>query len=259
MKQFFKYLGLAAIVLFSFYYTEKIALLVQSKSPIMKTIVEYKEKNNILSVNAEIIGETIIPGLDGQTINEEKSFVKMKEFGTFNDYYLVYDKVKPKISVDNNLDKTIIKGNKNKKSVSLIVSNNEQAIAYLKSKGTVFSALVIEETYSNNSYELINAETNSSKFSNVESLLNKDKKNTKICLITDQNHQLCRKNKHYLVKATHTLTASNLLSIKTTVESGAIILLEENATISDINILIKQIEFQGLKIISLSNLISESN
>ena len=71
-------------MVFSFYYTDKIALMVQSNNPIMKQINQEKEKHEEESVNAIINEDKIIPGKNGLTINVEKSFSAMKSFNAFN-------------------------------------------------------------------------------------------------------------------------------------------------------------------------------
>ena len=113
-------------------------------------------------------------------------------------------------------------------------------------------------TYQPENLELINGEVNKESFNNLESLLNKDKKNVHICLVNDKNKDLCRGNKNYLVKESIILNLNNLIDIKSKIESGSIILITENAKAEDVNLLIKQINYQGLKIIPLSELISES-
>ena len=105
-------------MVFSFYYTDKIALMVQSNNPIMKQINQEKEKHEEKSVNAIINEDKIIPGKNGLTINVEKSFSAMKSFNAFNSYYLIYDQVKPDISLNDNKDKIITNGNLSNKNIS---------------------------------------------------------------------------------------------------------------------------------------------
>ena len=112
MRKIYKYFGLIVLMIFSFYYTDKLVLLVQENNPIMKKIEDEKSKLDVSYVNAIIENDRIIPGKNGLEINDKKSFSLMKSFGTFNSYYLVYEQVKPKISLENNKDKIITSGNK---------------------------------------------------------------------------------------------------------------------------------------------------
>jgi len=59
------------------------------------------------------------------------------------------------------------------------------------------------------------------------------------------------------VEATLTLNSSNIASIKGSIESGAIIFVKENVKLEDLDIIVKQIDSQGLKFLVLSELITE--
>ena len=177
MKRVFKYFGLGAIMLFSFYYTEKIALYAQSKSPIMQSINEAKDNLAVSSINAEIINEYITPGLNGLEVNVKESFSKMKSFNAFNSYYLVFDQVPPEISLENNKDKVIKQGNKLKRSISLIVEQNDAILNYLKTYNIKANILMNLDNYDNtNKFEILNNDI--SNFSKLETLLNKAELNT---------------------------------------------------------------------------------
>ena len=99
MRKYYQYLGLAIIMVFSFYYTEKIALIVLNKNPLMQSIHEEKDNYEEDFVNALIDGDYIIPGINGLEVNARESFYKMQELDTFNQYYLVFDQIKPEISL----------------------------------------------------------------------------------------------------------------------------------------------------------------
>ena len=125
-------------MIFSFYYTEKIALYVQNNTPLKKEIVLYSKDNNIKSVNAIIDGKYITPGINGLLVNIDKSYNQMKIYNVFSEKYIVYDEVKPEISTKEFKDKIINKGNSLRNSVSLIISKNNQSIDYLVTKNIKF-------------------------------------------------------------------------------------------------------------------------
>lgn len=110
MRKYYQFLGLAIIMVFSFYYTEKIALIVLNKNPLMQSIHEEKENYEEEFVNAFIEGDYIIPGINGLEVNTRESFYNMQELDMFNEYYLVFDQVKPEISLQENKIKLFIKG-----------------------------------------------------------------------------------------------------------------------------------------------------
>ncbi len=251
MKKLFSYLGLFSFMLFSFYFTEKIAILAQSKDPLLDQIKNYNSQNTTY-VNAVIKDDTIIPGLNGRELDEIKSLMNMKKAGSFSESFLVYKSIIPKISLKDNLDKTIIKGNPNKQAISLVLEYNKELIKYLQNNNLSFSVLTTLDNYAEtNNYEMINYE-NASNYKTLDKLLNKNNLNTNICL----KESYCS-NYKYLVEITHNFSKNTLLTIKNKITSGDIIKVSVNTRIEDLAILIQQIHSQNLSILPLSKLISE--
>ena len=52
---------------------------------------------------------TIIPGKYGRVVDDVESYMSMHEFGIFNENYLIYKKIKPNTSLEDNKDKYILK------------------------------------------------------------------------------------------------------------------------------------------------------
>lgn len=256
MKNLFKYIGLTAILLFSFYYTEKMSNIVINNSSLVSEINNNSNKYKIEAVSAIIEDKYIIPGLNGYTVNVLKSYDNMKYLDAFNSYYLVYDIVNPEVSLNNNKDKIIKYGNKNKKAVSIIVSNNEEIINYSKEKNINITRLVDNTTFNKDYYyEQIN--NDSTNFKNVESLLNNSNINKNICVINNNILDVCREYNKYLVESSITLNNYNLANVKDNIRSGYIIYINNNVSVTDYKILIRQIYYQDLDIIFLSKLITE--
>ena len=256
MKKFFQILGLVSILVFSFYYTDKIALLVEQKNPVLQEIKEKKESLKVKSVNATIVDDSIIPGISGSVVNVEKSFQKMRSLNAYNEYYLVYDEVKPVISLSDNKDKIIVSGNKRKNQVSLIIASDSNLINYFSAYKV--NLLVNKDNYfKTNQFELINNENNKKLFNQVNTLLDKDNLNKKLCILNDYNKKLCLENDNYLVKPSLKLTHSSIIKVKNSLENGSIILIDKSAKKEDIAILLKQIKFQDLEIVYLSQLLKE--
>ena len=112
-------------MIFSFYLSDKITSLAINKNPIMEQINETSKTLTVMGTNATIEDNTIIPGISGKKVDKEASFFKMKEFGAFNEMFLVYENIKPNISLEDNKDKIIIQGNKGLRQVSIIIDDNE--------------------------------------------------------------------------------------------------------------------------------------
>lgn len=258
MKKYYGYFGLALIMAFSFYYTDKISNIVLNKNPLMVTIKENMNDYNIKSVNAEIINNNIIPGINGLIVNPKESFYEMQKFDVFNDYYLVYDQKKPQITLEDNKDKYIISGNPSIRQISLVLETENSISDYLKENNIKASLLATIDTYQKNDYfEIINNDIKG--FKALENNLNLDNINKHICVINDKNLSLCLKQKNYLIKPSLILNNNNLLDIKKNLKNGSIIVISKSATLSDITLLLKEIKYKDLNPVYLSEIISETN
>lgn len=256
MKTFFKYLGISSILLFSFYYTEKVSNIVINNSSLISQINENIDEYNIKAVNAEIDGDYIIPGINGSIVNVLKSYNNMKMLNVFNSFYLVYDKVIPDVSLENNKNKIIKNGNKIRKSVSIIVKDNQEIIDYSISKNISISRLITLDTYEKNAkYEQIN--NDNINYEKVEKLLNRNNINKNICYINDSLIDICKSKDKYLVETEKVLNNYNLSQIKEIIESGDIFYINDNVSLIDYKIFLRQIYYQDLEIIYLSKLITE--
>ncbi len=259
MKKYFKYIFVSVLILFSFYITEKTAIIKRNNDPILQVIRNYSKDYNIEAINAKIEDNYIIPGMYGKRINEVKSLIKMKSDGVFNSLFLCFDDIKPNITLDNNKDKIIKKGNELKQGISFILENDESnIITYLVSNKINASLLINKDTINSNPFfEQINNDYNN--YNEVEKILNKHKLNTNICILNRNNKELCIRNKKYIIEPTYILKPNNLVNIKNKITSGDIILIKDNVSIDDLDYLIKYINSRGLKILKLSELIKEKN
>lgn len=245
-------------MVFSFYYTDKIALMVQSNNPIMKQINQEKEKHEEKSVNAIINEDKIIPGKNGLTINVEKSFSAMKSFNAFNSYYLIYDQVKPDISLNDNKDKIITNGNLSNKNISIILEYNEKNVKYLENYNIKGDVLIKKDNFLNtNKLEMINNDFEN--YNEVEILLNRSKLNNNLCLVIEDNKDFCQKRNKYLINSELVLSNDNVFKIKNSLKNGSIIIVKEDTNISNLEIILNQAKFKGLNVVYLSKLISEEN
>ena len=256
MKNLFKYIGLTAVLLFSFYYTEKMSSIVINNSSLVSEINNNSKDYNVEAVSAIIEDEYIIPGLNGKAVNVLESYKNMKHLDIFNAYYLEYDEINPNVSLENNKDKIIKYGNKLKNAVSIVVKNNIDVINYAKEKNVMITRLIDSDTFDkNNLYEQINDDYE--KYKKVESMLNNNNINKNICFININIIDICKENKKYLVESSITLNNYNLSSIKDTIKSGYIIEIKDDVSLVDFKILLRQILYQDLDVISLSALINE--
>ena len=257
LKKYGKYILFSLLVLLSFYTTNKTANLVRNQDPILKEIRNISLEKKEDFVNAVIEDDYIIPGMYGSVVDELKSLSKMKEQDVFNNLYLVSQPIKPDISLSDNLDKIIIKGNSKKQQVSFVIDENssKKIKDYLVKNSIKASLLITKDNFSKDSYfEQINNDYDN--YQELDKLLKKSKLNTNICLVNDNNSflKLCQKKKKYLVKPTLTLDEFNIIAVKEKLTSGSIIYLKD---ITYLDCLLEYIKSKDLKIIYLSELISE--
>lgn len=257
MKKYGKYILFSLLVLLSFYTTNKTANLVRNQDPILKEIRNISLEKKEDFVNAVIQDDYIIPGMYGSVVDELKSLSKMKEQDVFNNLYLVSQPIKPDISLSDNLDKIIIKGNSKKQQVSFVIDENssKKIKDYLVKNSIKASLLITKDNFSKDSYfEQINNDFKN--YKELDKTLKKNKINTNICVLDNNNSNLkfCKSKKKYLIKPGMFLDNANIIEIKTKLDSGSIIYIKD-ATYLDC--LVEYIKSKDLKIVPLSQLISE--
>ena len=254
--KFYYYVGLVSIVCLSFFYTERIANLALDNNPIYQAINETKDMYQIEAVNALIDDNKIIPGINGITVDVKKSYYQMKSLGVFNNYYLVYNDVLPDISINNNKDKIIKRGNTIKRSVAFIINNNKEIIDYFKINNIEASILINVNTFDSlSNLEQINNEVIN--YDKIETLLNKYYKNTNICYVSNELENVCRRYHKYLVKTDIIVDNQSYIDVKNNILSGDIYYITNNLSLKNMIVLLNTINYKDLKIVSLSKLISE--
>ena len=280
MKKIIKLIGLFILIVFSFFYTDKVASVIYEKDDLMIKIKKVEDLYRVEPIDGIIDNNTIIPGLNGKKININKSYKKLREFGIFDKEKLVYDSLKPNCSISNNKDKFIIRGNSSKQMVSIIfildddkyfnmiesVANEKEVIInyfvtsdYLINNSTIIASLENREVYNYG---------NSGKYTpdNIifsNNLISRITKNDAIyCLSTYSNKstlELCSSNGLYTVLPNIIIDDNAYSVIKDKVSSGSIILIKaSNSNIKELSIVIDYIRGKGLIIGRLSSLLSEN-
>ena len=251
-KKMYEYIGLIILIISSFYFTNEARIYILNKNPLVKVIRNKENNYNIDPVNAIIKDNTIIPGLYGKKVDVVKSFNRMKEFGTFNETFLIFSTIMPKISIKNNKNLLIIGGNSNKRAVSILLEYNSETI---KNYGNSNINLVINELNEYNpNYENINNIINSTNYEKMEKILEKNNLNNELCL--DTNDHNC-KNKR-LIKPSLILTNTNYNNVKDNIVNGSIILVKKSVNTTTIDLLINHLNYKDIRVLKLSQLISET-
>jgi len=253
MKNYFSYIGIFILISFSFYYTDKVSELAYNNNKLVKQIKEAQVFYNKDAKNAQINFQknTIIPGLYGKKIDITESYLNMSDFKSFNDNYLIYHSVKPKKSLEDHKEKFIISGNKNKRNVSIIINNNEKVKKYFNRENIKYSYISSD---TNNYDNIINTADNKTDFKLLNRFI---KKSNRFCLKGFSNIDLCKKYGYYLISTNIFLNNYNLSKVKSKLASGSIILIDKNVSLDNVLLILRELEFKDLKIVSLKRLISE--
>lgn len=250
-----KYIITVALMILSFYVTDKVMIFIESKNPLMISIMAQKDDYYIKPVDAIIANDTVIPGIYGREVDEHKSLLKMEEFGVFNELYLRYNYLKPSISLDDNKDKIIIKGNNLKRAVSFILNDNEEIKNYFESNDIKYTYMLTKTGEVDKNHEYINGSQNKEVFSDINTLLKKIK-SEKICLINYSNEEECLKKDYYLVRYSVD-TNESIIDVLNSITSGSIIFINRNLNSDNLLLILNEIKRLDLDIVYLKDLISE--
>lgn len=281
MKNIIKFLGLLSLICFSFFYTDKVMDVALEQDKIMISINNVKDDYREDAIEAIIDNDTIIPGISGREVDIEKSYSNMKSIGLFHENYLVFKDVMPKTTLDDNMDKYIIKANGSKQIISLIFivdNDSDFNIIYniAKSKNVKVN-LFLDYEYLNKKINSLNKIADVSIYSYGEDgKYTKDniiytnnlieritKKKANYCLVTNKNNsnlKVCSDNKSYTIYP-NLIIKDNLLSIvKNGVSKGDLILIDINKNnINQLPSAIEYISAKGLEFEYLDEILSEKN
>ncbi len=279
MKNIIKFLGLLSLICFSFFYTDKVMDVALEQDKIMISINNVKDDYREDAIEAIIDNDTIIPGTSGREVDIEKSYSNMKSIGLFHENYLVFKDVMPKITLNDNMDKYIIKANGSKQIISLIfIVDNDSDFNMIyniaKSKNVKVN-LFLDYEYLNKKINSLNKIVDVSIYSYGEDgKYTKDniiytnnlieritKRKANYCLVTDKNSsnlKVCSDNKSYTIYP-NLIIKDNLLSIvKNGVSKGDLILIDINKNnINQLPSAIEYISAKGLEFEYLDEILSE--
>lgn len=279
MKKVFQFIGLFALICFSFFYTEKTITVLNEQDPIMIEILNKKDNYYVKPIDAIIKDNTIIPGIIGREVNINKTYNNMKNIGFFNEKSIVYDDVRPNISLSDNYNKYIIQGNKKSNSISMLFIIKEgkyldNLINISKNKNVTFNLFMTTDYLNNNIsklYKISNSEIYNYADSGIyqkdliilgNNIINRNSKNTSsFCLAKEMfgnTINICSRNKMHTILPNKIISNSFYSNIKDSVNAGDIILFElNNNFLEEANTIIDFILKKGINIVGLNELLSE--
>jgi len=263
----------------SFYYTNKSVNILKNVDPIMKEIKNSEKKYKIDPIDARIVGDNIISGKNGKTIDYEKSYNKMKRYGNYNESLTTLKEIEPTISIKDNYDKYLVSGNKKNRNIALIftVNSNEnisKILSILKSKevpATFFiDGIFLENNLTtiktmptheveilsyNNAFEETFIKTSISYLNSITG------KEPKYCYTEKNNEELlkvCEKLKLHTIKPTLVLNKNIYSEIKNNLSNSIIISLVPNSYVEkELSLTIEHLKKKGYNLVTLNTLLSE--
>lgn len=254
--KYVKYAIVITLCVLSFYASDRLILYVENLSPLMKEIKMYEDSLYESPVNAIIEDNTIITGKNGRELNKRESYLKMNDFGSFNETFFVYDCIKPKISVMDHLDKVII-GNVSDTDVALIV-DNKTIEEYLLTEKIKFSKIITKQDEINKKeITYINGASDENDFNDIRRFLKKNNLNKNVCIVDLSNHTACINNKSFIIKPTIELKSSNISSYINNTKGGSIIKIDKNLTLNEFKVYLSKLKYNNLEIVDLIDLIKE--
>jgi len=279
MKKVFQMIGLISLTCFSFFVTEQTATVVSDMDEIMIEIKNKKDEYKLDSIDAIIDNNTIIPGVSKREVNVNKSYKVMKTNGYFSDKLFVYDYEKPKISLTDNIDKYIIKGNPSKRMVSLmfriekdedikdilnIINNyNVKATFFVNYNWFSNNNDLVEELINNNHIvSPLMEDYTSSDFEWMDMVLKKiNKQSVGFCYNVNENQsnlEECILKNNYTIKPIEISETTPLVDIKDKLESGTILSLKVNSQVKkELSTIIIHIKSKGYKLVNLKDNVLE--
>ncbi len=281
MKKFFQMFGLASLICFSFFYTEKTVNVTKSFDDLMIEIKEKSPLYEIKEVDAVINNNTIIPGLSGKKVDINKSYDNLKKIGSFNSKLLVYKDIEPSITLKKNLQNYIIAGNKSKNMVSLIfiVNKNTDITNILKilDKNNIKGNFFVDGSYFEQNNDLIvnlikadhiignlsyNNDYNNSGFVWMSTIITKvGGQKYNYCYLEQENVDflsICALQKSYTIKPSAVIEKNPLIEVKNKVTSGSLLSFKVNEKLNtELELIINYLKQKGYEIKNLQEHLKE--
>ncbi len=272
MKKYFEYLGLIVFALFSFYYTEKVTKIMNSKDPVMKQIKDYKSTNEVSCTEGYITSDGVVLGVSGKIVDIDESYTSMQGSG-FDESLLVFKKDECKVNLETTKDNYIIKGNEKKNSISIFIElsdmeliNNIIEKTSIKSTpiNIITTGKMMEENkdtfkdLSKKGYEIIYGGTNKEDFKKYINIMNELKAN-KYCINVEDNDILpmCKKENINSLKAKKIYRKDILRNTQRELKKGEFYIYKENAnTLKEISATINYIDGKQIQILKITDLLS---
>ena len=266
-----KIIGLFCLFCITFFYTEKVINVSTNQDEIMISIKNVAKNNYTSPTDAIITNDTIIPGNVGKYIDTEASYKAMKKINYYEPSLLIYKEIYPEISIYNNYNKYIIRGNTSKKNVSLIYilnNNTLDSILDIQKHYNISIAIFVSSSFLNQNINIIDKIKdneiynygNNGKYTKDNLIIanniinNKANNKAKFCLFLTKDKESidnCANSKMFSILPKTNISYFN---IKDNLENGSILLINNT---KELNSIIEFIISKGYNIVPLTEIITE--
>lgn len=279
LKKTSKLAGLFLLLVLSFVYTDKVFSTARNNDPVMKQVIKYKSKKDVLPTEPVITDDEIILGYSGLVVNEKASYNNMKSDDKFSEGKIVYDKKLPDKTISKTYDYYIKQGNPAKEQVSIVfkVTNDTDVDGVLKmiAKNNVKASFFVDGAWLENNVETAFSMVNlgceiynlgydgkydKSMMSVTNNLIESiSLKDSSFCLNEtkdDDSKNMCSKKKMHTI--TPTIADPSIIKLKENLVKGAIISYDlKTFDASTLSLVMKTITSRGFEVQPLSVVISE--
>lgn len=274
MKKYFEYIGLLVITCFSFYYTEKVTKIMNSKDPIMVSIEAYKEESYVPCKEGYKTSDGVVLGVNGKVVNTTQSYSNMQGYG-YKEDLMVFEEVQCNVTKDNTKDSYIIKANEATNSVSLFInvidgSYLKDIVEISKYKGVRINFIVtgsVMETHKDYLKEIYNdgfdivyggvEENDFKKYLSVSKQFQASERRFCVNLGIKDNLDMCKKSNINSLKPVYNYTYDMFLNTKKTLNKGNFYIYKESENVvEEISPIINYISGKQIRIVSISELLN---
>lgn len=243
----------------------------------LKNIKDLKEKYEVEPIDAIVKDNTIIPGKKGIKIDYQKSILAMKKYKSFNETLILTKEDKPKITINNQYNKYIEKGNEYNHQISIVfkIEKDIKRIINILNKKNIVGNFFIDESLLEKEESLIkdnkkhsfnilnnNSHNNEALYKAYVFYLNSIlKRKSNFCYTEKEDNEIlnnCSKLSMFTIKPLVIIKKDLLNNIKKFLSNSMIITIElNNDNERELSSSIDYILSKGYKIVSLEELIKE--
>lgn len=234
MSKFFEYIGLLALICFSFFITERTSIVAKNMDEIMINIKSNYLKYEREPIDSIVENNYITIGYCGKNVDINRSYFEMKKNGIYDDKLYQYNYVYPNNNLHNNYDKYIISGSRYKNYIYILVNLNENNKYLLNNYKFVNFNFIVNKSFYLSNINLINRliDNNNSilieetSFKDFKNIFKEYKKYTNFSIYCYNNNlnndflKLCSSNKSGTIGRIELYSENYLLHLKKNLKNG---------------------------------------